>query len=56
MPKKFVACNAAWVAWLAANSPRVGIAANAAVYAAAAASCRAAAPALSALACVSHAR
>ncbi|ETB41454.1 hypothetical protein O974_22235 [Mycobacterium avium 11-0986] len=32
-PKKFVATKAAWVAWLAASSGSVGIAASAAVYA-----------------------
>ena len=56
MPKKFVAANTALVAWLAANSAKVGIVASATVYAAAAVSCRAAVTALSTEASVSHAR
>lgn len=31
IPKKFVATNAPWLAWLAANSANVGITANALV-------------------------
>src|SRR5574337_601010 len=44
------------MAWLAASSARVGIVANAAVYAAAAVRCCAASVVLSALACISQAR
>jgi hypothetical protein len=56
IPKKFVATNTPWIAWLAASSARVGIAANAVAYAAAAISCWAAAWAPLALARISHAR
>src|ERR1700727_192364 len=55
-PKKLVAVNTPWTTWLVASSGRVGIAANAAVYAAAAVACWAAIDALLALACISHAR
>jgi len=56
IPKKFVAINTPWIAWLAASSASVGMAASAAVYAAAAVSCWAADCALLALARISHAR
>lgn len=46
MPRKFVATNTAWVAWLAANSGSVGMVASAVEYAAAAVSCCAADAAL----------
>ena len=39
IPKKFVDTNTPWMTWLATSSTNVGIAARAAVYAVAAASC-----------------
>ncbi|CAM3295707.1 hypothetical protein MYCO108962_12880 [Mycobacterium colombiense] len=55
-PKKFVASSAPCTTWLVASSGSVGMAARAAVYAAAATSCRLAAVALSALDFASQAR
>src|SRR6516225_4466824 len=56
MPKKFVANKTPWMTWLAASSGRVGMAANAAVWAAAMVSWLAAVIALLAPAWVNQAR
>ncbi|SKW17138.1 Uncharacterised protein [Mycobacteroides abscessus subsp. abscessus] len=56
IPKKLVASSTPWIMWLAASSARVGMAARAAVYPAAAVSCSTALVALIALCWVSQAR